>query len=330
MRLARGTRRRALLRIRDIAFDAVLREDPHWTHPDLADLYRPAKDAHPVFFGAYDWHSAVHSHWALVRWVGLPDGADDTEVADHLVDNLTRTGVLKEVATFASGVLDRFEIPYGLAWVLMLEHELAASPSMRIRPLAGDLRPLADLARRKLRRWFSQVDEPPETGTHGNAAFALGLIRESGSTLWNEFSTRLPELWGSSPERSLTGEVGEYDFVSPSLEALDLLVSTAADPEGAAAVVDRFVTGAADQIRALEPVLCPDPSDGRSSHLLGLNLSRARALAGIAEHLPPGELSSACERAAHRHLEIGLDALNHDHFATTHWIGSFALRALTR
>jgi hypothetical protein len=313
-----------------MAFDAVLREEPHWTHADLADLYRPVRDAHPVFFGAYDWHSSVHSHWALVRWLALRDGANDDEVVDHLVTTFSRGNVLKEVATFASGVLDRFEIPYGLAWVLMLERELVANPSLGIRALARDLQPLADLARRRLRVWFSDLVEPDETGTHANTAFALGLIRESGSALWNELSSRAPRLWEASSDRTLNDEAGAYDFVSPSLEAMDVLACTASNPDVALTRVDRFLPNAVDQIHALEPVLCPDPSDGRTSHLLGLNLSRARALSHVAMRLPPGGLSSACDRAAHRHLEFGLDALNHDHFATTHWIGSFALRALTR
>ena len=31
-----------------------------------ADLRSP-EDLHPAFYGCFDWHSAVHGHWSLVR-----------------------------------------------------------------------------------------------------------------------------------------------------------------------------------------------------------------------------------------------------------------------
>src|SRR5437773_440133 len=31
-----------------------------------ADVKRP-RALHPAFYGCFDWHSAVHSHWMLVR-----------------------------------------------------------------------------------------------------------------------------------------------------------------------------------------------------------------------------------------------------------------------
>ncbi len=312
-----------------MALDAVRREEPHWTHPDLEDLYRPPRHAHPVFYGAFDWHSAVHGHWSLVRLLSLPNQADDNEVVAHLTGTIQRRPILREVATLASGVLDRFEIPYGLAWVLMLEHELSISRLVGIRSLKGEVKPLADLARKRLKGWLDELHEPSEVGTHANTAFALGLLRDSSSSLWTEVSDRVVELWADRSNRSLAIEVGEHDFVSPTLEAIDVLVSAAPDRVVALALANRMLPDAPDQILSLEPVVCPDPADGKASHLLGLNLSRARALAAIASHLPPGELSAACDRAAHNHLEFGLDALTHDHFATTHWVGSFALRALT-
>jgi len=37
---------------------------------------RPPREIHPAFYGCYDWHSAVHGHWMLVRLLrrhpGLP------------------------------------------------------------------------------------------------------------------------------------------------------------------------------------------------------------------------------------------------------------------
>ena len=39
------------------------------SHADLAPPHR----VHPIFYGCFDWHSAVHTHWLLVRlWHALP------------------------------------------------------------------------------------------------------------------------------------------------------------------------------------------------------------------------------------------------------------------
>ena len=66
---------------------ATRREYPHMLIQELnsdADVV-PPRVLNPSFFGSYDWHSAVHCHWALVRCLaaGLPE-----EVAGLVVDLL--------------------------------------------------------------------------------------------------------------------------------------------------------------------------------------------------------------------------------------------------
>ena len=52
-----------------LALDGVHREYPnkiaHTLESD-ADV-RPPRELTPAFYGCYDWHSAVHSHWTLAR-----------------------------------------------------------------------------------------------------------------------------------------------------------------------------------------------------------------------------------------------------------------------
>ncbi len=51
------------------ALAAVQREYPHMLIQELnsdADVLPPRR-LNPAFYGCYDWHSAVHSHW---RWSG--------------------------------------------------------------------------------------------------------------------------------------------------------------------------------------------------------------------------------------------------------------------
>src|SRR5207302_704273 len=34
---------------------------------NVADDVKPPRHFHPAFYGSFDWHSAVHGHWLLVK-----------------------------------------------------------------------------------------------------------------------------------------------------------------------------------------------------------------------------------------------------------------------
>jgi hypothetical protein len=59
----------AVTRFAELALECVHKEYPnkisHVLNSD-ADV-RPPRELTPVFCGCYDWHSAVHGHWLLVR-----------------------------------------------------------------------------------------------------------------------------------------------------------------------------------------------------------------------------------------------------------------------
>ncbi len=309
-------------RIGAMALNAVTTENPHWSHADLADLYLPPKDAHPVFFGAYDWHSAVHGHWTLARLVQAKAG--DPGAPRFLTASLRRRPILREVATLGSGVLDDFEVPYGLAWEMMLDRALANAGLVEAH---SALRPLTTFVRRRLAEWLADLEHPDEQGLHRNTAYSLGLIRDAGEPLWFEAVDRIRRWWINGPGTILEDEPGPFDFLSPTLEALAVTLSALDSEERGPWFADVFPDAVA-RMGALQPVECPDPTDGRVSHLLGLNLSRSVALRTIAGFVDDPPVRDAVQDAAARHLAAGLGALDHEHFAVTHWIGTFALRAI--
>ena len=60
-------------RIARLALDGIHREYPNQMALVLnsdADVRSPHKST-PAFYGCYDWHSAVHGHWCLVRLLRL-------------------------------------------------------------------------------------------------------------------------------------------------------------------------------------------------------------------------------------------------------------------
>jgi hypothetical protein len=59
----------AVTRFAELALECIHREYPNKISHVLnsAEDAKPPHELTPVFFGCYDWHSAVHGHWLLVR-----------------------------------------------------------------------------------------------------------------------------------------------------------------------------------------------------------------------------------------------------------------------
>ena len=104
------------------------------------DELAPRK-AHPAFFGSYDWHSAVHMHWLLVRVLRLyPMLSENGRIAALLDAHLAPAALAAELRYFEANPL--FERPYGWAWLLELQAEalrMKARWSRALAPLAQHL-----------------------------------------------------------------------------------------------------------------------------------------------------------------------------------------------
>src|SRR4029079_17864094 len=131
---APGRRRRpvagvseALLRFARLARQSIEREHPsqllHVAAPPGA-VAEP-RVLHPVFHGAFDWHSAVHGHWCLARVARCTnDDAFTHESIRVLARRLPPQAPAGEHAYLADPAHTGFERPYGLAWLLQLAAEL--------------------------------------------------------------------------------------------------------------------------------------------------------------------------------------------------------------
>mgnify|MGYP000060581754 FL=1 len=139
-------------------------EFPTWSaHLVLgpADRSLP-RERTPVFYGSYDWHSNVHSTWALVRALTvLADPELTADVAGLLGETITPDGVEAEAATFARRVLA--EVPYGATWLLRLSVELRAA-GRRFTALAETLEPLRVVVDDQTRQWLDVVGLPDRSG----------------------------------------------------------------------------------------------------------------------------------------------------------------------
>jgi hypothetical protein len=310
----------------------IAREYPN--HPqyllerDAAAL--PPRILQPVFFGCFDWHSAVHSHWLLLRLVRV--------VADLPLKSATEAALdaafVPAKLAVETRYLERFpsfERPYGLAWAALLCADAAETR------WAPALAPFATVVRTNVVTWLEHLRTPVRSGQHSQTAFALTLLhdaaRESADAqLETLVSDRALACFRADEHAPLAFEPSGEDFLSPALMTADLMRRLL--PQDAfAAWLEAFLP---DLPARADPDWLPcarvrDETDGRAVHLHGLNLSRAWNLANVAAALAPGDARvPALREAAARHRSAGLAAtFATTHYAGDHWLPSFAGYLLT-
>src|SRR6267143_2661872 len=131
----------------------------------------------PAFYGCYDWHSAVHGHWLLVRLMRLFPAAPFASAARAEVSrSLTAPNISAEVAYLRGEGRASFERPYGLAWLLQLAAELRGWDDADARRWSAALQPLESEAAARLKSWLPKLHYPIRVGEHDQAAFSFGLI----------------------------------------------------------------------------------------------------------------------------------------------------------
>jgi hypothetical protein len=327
-------------RFADLALACVEQEYPnkiaHVLQSD-ADVAAP-RELTPAFCGCFDWHSAVHGHWMLVRLARWFPGEPFAAAARAALSrNLTSEKIARELAYLQGEDRADFERPYGLAWLLQLCAELRewrGDPDARLWLAA--LAPLEAEAAARLADWLPKLLHPIRTGEHSQTAFALGLALDWARTAGDDSLAALIEQRAidyhmGDRNGPLAYEPSGQDFLSPCLAEADLM-RRILGPTRFAIWLRGFLPRIPDEDTGdwLPLAEVVDRTDGKLVHLDGLNLSRAWMLAGIAAGLPPDDPRRATLlAAAARHRRAGLAAVTGEHYAGGHWLASFATYLVT-
>ena len=317
------------------ALAAVTREYPHRLDQELngdADL-RPPRELNPSFYGSYDWHSAVHNHWLLVRALARgvhPELA--VAAADRLDEHLSPERAAAELVFFAGPGGRTAERPYGWAWLVLLHAECAAAGDgdARHRRWARALGPLAQLLDARLARHFGGgLAFPVRSGTHGNTAFSLHLTLQAAcrrgddaaAARLGDAARRLfaadPALpWAEPPDGNafLTAPLTEAALMAGVLDAGEFTAWLGRVlPDPAAAAWD-------------PPEFGRDGDDPGTVHLEGLLISRAWCLDAVGRALPAAHPAAGAALAAGRaHLARADTIEPAAGFNRSHWIPTFLL-----
>jgi hypothetical protein len=326
-------------RLARLALDGITREYPNspaHVLRDANDVRRP-RELHPAFYGCFDWHSAVHSHWLLIRLLRLlPNLPAAATIRATLNAHLSTANLAVEAAYFAEPGRRSFERPYGWAWLLKLAAELHDWDDPDGQRWSTALAPLAARIVELFQDYLPRLTYPVRSGVHSSTAFGLSFALDYAVATGHEalrslIVARSLAYFGDDRDAPAAWEPSGSDFLSPSLIEADLLRRVLA-PEPFAAWLAAFLPGLAtgSPPALFTPATVSDRSDGQIVHLDGLNLSRAWCLWGIASALPPDNPRRVTLRtAAERHATAGLAGVDSGDYMGDHWLGSFALYTLS-
>lgn len=341
-------------RFAGLALGCIGREYPNKIDHLLNDSsqVKSPKQLHPAFYGCYDWHSAVHGHWLLVRLLregvgGLPEA----DIREALGANLTVEKLRVEDDYLREPGRPSFERPYGWAWLLKLHEELYHWPDPEAGRWFDALRPLAATVVGKYLSFFPKQKYAIRVGTHFNTAFGLAFAWDYAEALWGEVrkkaldiaslqqvgllkqlvSERARAYFAADRDYPAVWEPNGDDFLSPSLVEADLMRRVLGGEEFSR-WFEEFLPGieTGRYPNLLNPADVTDRSDPKIVHLDGLNLSRAWCMRSLASALPeesPGRHALAL--AAARHAEATLPHITSGDYAGEHWLATFAVYMLS-
>jgi len=321
----------------ELVLNCVECEYPHsniyWLNSD--EDVKPPRELTPAFYGCLDWHSSVHGHWLLARLARcFPEASFNLSAKQALEKSLTPKNIEGEVSYFKR--LPRFEVPYGVAWLLQLAAELHEWDDTSAKQLRSTLQPLESLIINNLQRWLEKLTICDRGGMHNQTAFGLGLILDWAQIVGNTVFISLIEhkakqFYLNDENHSLRFEPLGYDFLSPCLAEADL-IRRILTKNAFAQWLNKFlpdipVDGSTNW---LKPVEVKDSEDYMQSHFYGLNLSRAWMLEGIISGLPDDDKRiNSLQNVADIHRQIGLENAICEHYAGSHWLGTFAVYLTT-
>ena len=304
---------------------------------DPEDRPRP-HEAHPAFYGCFDWHSSVELHWVLIRLLRLtPEAFDTTKAMTVLNAHLTEAALHQEAAYLRSH--PRFERPYGWGWALTFVHELTLwDDESAVRWLEA-ARPMADVITESFLEWLPKATYPIRIGMHSNSAFGLArsvpwaryLAMQGDARLLTAITKAALQWYGSDCDYPAHYEPSGTDFLSPALTEIDLM-SLVLEREEFFTWLDAFLPklSSGEPKSLFEPAYVSDASDGQLAHLHGLNVYRAFVWKHLNAILPEDDARRPyLETGSEAHAKASMGAVTGSDYMVEHWLACYAMLYLS-
>lgn len=309
------------------------------------------RSVHPVFFGCFDWHSAVHGHWLLAAILNrFPDSILAEQIVTVFDEQFTVEKVTKELEIFDNSANKGFERTYGWAWLLKLQQELEQSPLDEFKGYSKIVKPLADVIVLKYKEFLPKLVYPQRVGTHTNSAFGLIFAQEYAQSVEEDSLLDLIRYnatnhFSDDKNCPLSWEPSGSDFLSPCLQEADLTGRIARDQEEFYEWFQEFLPQALSEEFDLEPGKVIDRTDGHLVHLDGVNFSRAWNFYSLVTKLPLKQAKQCQENCklnldelkrvqkrfmalADKHVRTSMEFVVGSDYAGSHWLASFLFYSL--
>ena len=305
----------------------------HVVTSDSDQLNSSPRQLHPVFYGCFDWHSAVHGHWMLVKLLKMfPQLPEAAAIRAGFNSRFTAANILAEVNYFNSTADATWERTYGWAWLLKLDEELYTWDDEDAKNWHSAMQPLTEKIISLWTAFLPRQTYPNRTGTHPNTAFGMVLALEYANTLKKTAFEKImagtaKRIYGNDKNSPSQWEPDGTDFLSPSLEEADLMRRVLPAPTFTS-WLNHYISPESMRHLIQLPVVS-DRTDMQIVHLDGLCFSRSWCMRGIAAALPATDKrKKMLQHAAIAHLQTALPHVISGNYGGEHWLASFAVLAL--
>lgn len=324
-----------------LSLDCTNKPNPHYYYNVLrqpGDTQTP-EDLWPAFYGCYDWHSAVHNHWALVKLLKTyPQIPEATAIREKLNQSFTEDNINREFLYFQNNKEQYiFEFPYGQGWLLKVAEELKTWNDPDAQRWLENLAPLHKLCAAAAQVIWKDIDEVNLSGSHDapslNLSFALDYARAFGDEdLLKVVLKASKKFYGKMTKAPLRAEPFEYDFMSASLLVTDLMRKVY-DQETYLKWLKGFAPGLMDATSVAKDLQIKktDKHDGYESHWDGYHLNRIWCLNGMlqlqAEFLD-AETKAIWVKSMNDMWDYAQESIGKGNYDIDHWLSSFSVFAL--
>lgn len=320
-------------KLMQVPIDCIHQEYPNKLGQVLTDsshLDRP-KSLHPIFYGCFDWHSAVHGHWLMAKVANLyPESNMAKEVAELFDEQFQVPKVQMELLYFQPKLNRSYERTYGWAWLLKLHAELDNNPLNESHGWTKNLQSLTDQLVSNYKAFLPKIVYPIRVGEHTNTAFGLSLAHDYAVQLKDEefrvlIESRARDFYMKDEGCPMGWEPSGFDFISPCLQEAELMSKILSEKEFKK-WIENFMPDLLESDFALTPGKVLDRTDGKLVHLDGLNFSRAWCFYTLAKKLPKN--AERLIEIGDLHVSASKDQVIGSDYMGSHWLASFLMYAL--
>ena len=293
---------------------------------------KPHYEVTPSFYGCWDWHSAVHGHWAMIKIIKeFPEIPERNIIVEKISKNLTKENLTKEYEFFLNDFAKSFERTYGWAWLMKLYSELLSWDNELGKEWSENLKPLVELLSERTILFLEKLSTPLRPGTHANTAFSFSLMLEyailaNDNKLYNKIREYSIQNFLSDVNCPVSYEPSGTDFLSPCL-AEAALMSNILDKNEFNIWFKNFIPilDKPEFKNIINPPIVLDPEDPGIGHLIGLMFHRAWTLKDILKKLNNISDQNTLLKISNNHSKKGYEIMFDSGYGGEHWLATFAI-----